>query len=161
MQCPKCAHQNPDSSTECQKCGVIFAKIKTRPPRPPAAPATAPGKQSKLALYFVAGCAVLAVGLWLWVFSLSSQPEASPSVLGDARQSELNDNLAMRGGIAFNYHDVAWHAVNTYGYDCPVIVAKSERRPDGFYLITCQNGEKLRVYHRIGKHPKITGRFGD
>lgn len=52
--------------------------------------------------------------------------------------------------------DLAWHALNTYGWDCSEVVSKGEPTPDGYFVITCANGTKLRVYPRRGQHPSIT-----
>jgi len=52
--------------------------------------------------------------------------------------------------------DLAWHALNTYGWDCSEVVAKGETTPEGYFIITCANGTKLRVYPRERQHPRIT-----
>lgn len=56
--------------------------------------------------------------------------------------------------------DLAWHALNTYGWDCSEVVSKDKPTGDGSFVITCSNGKKFRVYPRQGKHPKITNMQG-
>ncbi len=52
--------------------------------------------------------------------------------------------------------DLAWHALNTYGWDCDEVVNRGAPMRDGYYVITCSSGKKLRVYPRPGQHPRIT-----
>ncbi len=52
--------------------------------------------------------------------------------------------------------DLAWHALNTYGWDCDEVVNRGTPMRDGRYVITCSSGKKLRVYPRPGQHPRIT-----
>jgi len=52
--------------------------------------------------------------------------------------------------------DLAWYAVNTYGLDCAEVVSKGELTAEGYFVITCSNGKKLRVYPRKRRPPKIT-----
>ena len=52
--------------------------------------------------------------------------------------------------------DLAWHALNTYGWDCEEVTGQEAPTSEGFFVITCSSGEKLRVYPRQGQHPKIT-----
>lgn len=56
--------------------------------------------------------------------------------------------------------DIAWHAVNTYGWDCDEVVSKDEMNSDGYFCIECSSGLKLRVYPRQGQHPRITNLNG-
>lgn len=56
--------------------------------------------------------------------------------------------------------DLAWHAVNTYGWDCEEVVSKDELNSDGYFCIKCSSGLKLHVYPRQGQHPKITNESG-
>jgi hypothetical protein len=55
--------------------------------------------------------------------------------------------------------DLAWHAKNTYGWNCNSVVRKAPQT-GGFYFITCGNGKRLRVYPRANKHPRITNENG-
>lgn len=56
--------------------------------------------------------------------------------------------------------DLAWHAVNTYGWDCEEVWSRGEVNSDGYFFITCSSGKILRVYPRPGQHPKITASDG-
>jgi len=55
--------------------------------------------------------------------------------------------------------DLAWHATNTYGWDCNEVIEIGESNGD-YYYITCNSGLKLRVYPREGLHPRITNEYG-
>lgn len=68
--------------------------------------------------------------------------------------------------------DLAWHAYNTYGWECEQVVSKSnpikingielkdKRRISQikgvYYVVACSSGIKLRVYPRYNWHPIIT-----
>lgn len=55
--------------------------------------------------------------------------------------------------------DIAWHALNTYGWDCNEVISRGELNapvPRGYFIVTCANGTKLRVYPREHQHPRIT-----
>lgn len=56
--------------------------------------------------------------------------------------------------------DLAWHAQNTYGWDCAEVTVRHESSSEGYFFIECSSGKKLRVYPRTGKHPKITNEYG-
>ncbi|WP_424947107.1 hypothetical protein [Candidatus Spongiihabitans sp.] len=56
--------------------------------------------------------------------------------------------------------DLAWHAQNTYGWDCAEVASKRENTSSEYFIIECASGKKLRVYMRDGKHPKITNESG-
>ena len=55
--------------------------------------------------------------------------------------------------------DIAWHALNTYGWDCEQVVS---RGPDkgGYFTVTCSSGKRLRVYPRSSQHPRVTNETG-
>jgi len=57
--------------------------------------------------------------------------------------------------------DLAWHALNTYGWDCEEVTKQDVPSKDGYYVITCSSGKKLRVYPRSQQHPRITNSNGD
>jgi hypothetical protein len=57
--------------------------------------------------------------------------------------------------------DLAWHAKNTYGWDCEEVVSKTGMNSDGYFYIECSSGLKLRVYPRQGQHPRVTNENGD
>lgn len=56
--------------------------------------------------------------------------------------------------------DLAWHARNTYAWDCSEVVKKEQKTDKPYFFIECGNGTRLRVYPRPGKHPKITNSDG-
>ena len=56
--------------------------------------------------------------------------------------------------------DLAWHAQNSYGWDCPEVISRGEMTSGGYFFIECSSGKKLRVYPRPGQHPKITNENG-
>ena len=82
-----------------------------------------------------------------------------------ASQSEYNRDITKATtSEGLSNADLAWHALNTYGWDCDQVVSRESTGPDGFYAITCSSGLRLRVYPRPGQHPKITnerGGYGD
>jgi hypothetical protein len=52
--------------------------------------------------------------------------------------------------------DLAWHAQNTYGWDCDEVIKQDPPTNDGYYVITCGSGKKFRIYPRPQRHPRIT-----
>ena len=56
--------------------------------------------------------------------------------------------------------DLAWHAQNTYGWDCAEVTSIWEMTSDGYFFIECTSGKKFRVYPRFGTHPKIKNESG-
>ena len=52
--------------------------------------------------------------------------------------------------------DLAWHAQNTYGWDCSEVVSRGKKSSAGYFVIKCSSGTELRVYPRKTLHPKIT-----
>ena len=52
--------------------------------------------------------------------------------------------------------EIVWHAENTYGFQCREIVERIDAGET--VLVDCVGGERLRVYPRPGKHPKIERR---
>ena len=57
--------------------------------------------------------------------------------------------------------DLAWHAYNTYGWECEEVVSVGPPQAGGFYYITCISGEKFRVYPRKGQYPQIKNAQGN
>jgi hypothetical protein len=94
--------------------------------------------------------AVALAVLLLPVYAVVGEPsKASESAYNtDIRKATTSTGLTKA--------DLAWHAVNTYGWDCSEVVAKGEPTPEGYFIITCANGTKLRVYPRERQHPRIT-----
>lgn len=70
------------------------------------------------------------------------------------------------------YSDIAWHAQNTYGWNCSEVISLGQEiQTDGkelkdpaliseitgtYSIATCSSGEKLRVYPRYNTYPIIT-----
>jgi len=78
-----------------------------------------------------------------------------------AVQSSYNEDIReATASQGLTKADLAWQAQNTYGWDCAEVVSKGEMTPNGYFFIECSSGEKLRVYPRTGKHPKITNAGG-
>ncbi len=88
--------------------------------------------------------------LMLSSFSCFAEPTkaAQSSYEQDIRRATTSEGLTKA--------DLAWHALNTYGWDCDEVVNRGAQMRDGYYVITCSSGKKLRVYPRPGQHPRIT-----
>jgi hypothetical protein len=89
MECPKCHHIQTDSCTECERCGLVFAKYRPRPPRggsaTPPAPHADPSRLSRVFDYllflkrtdgsvgplYARAVLLLLLFLWSWWFWLS------------------------------------------------------------------------------------------
>lgn len=56
--------------------------------------------------------------------------------------------------------DLAWHALNTYGWDCSEVIAEKQSPAEKYSMITCSSGLKLRVYRRSDAHPIIRNMKG-
>ena len=95
------------------------------------------------------------IGLLVFPFWASgAEPtKASQSVYDrDIRQATTSEGLTKA--------DLAWHALKTYGWDCEEVVSRGSPTAQGYYVITCRSGTKLRVYPRNGQHPRITNILG-
>jgi hypothetical protein len=78
-----------------------------------------------------------------------------------ASQSVYNRNIRLATtSEGLTKADLAWHAVNTYGWDCEEVLSKGNHTKGGFFVITCSSGKSLRVYPRSGQHPRITNMKG-
>jgi len=109
------------------------------------------------------------VFLVLFVFSVppstTDQPQQPTSSSGNAAESAIQRDWERgtfkRATISegLSNADLAWHALNTYGWDCSAVTSRGEMQGDFFY-ITCANGVRLRVYPRSGQHPRITNERG-
>lgn len=84
-----------------------------------------------------------------------SEPTKAPQSVyeHDVRRATTSEGLTKA--------DIAWHAVNTYGWDCEEVVKQDAPTRDGYYVVTCSSGKKLRVYPRPQQHPRITNISGD
>jgi len=87
----------------------------------------------------------------------ASAPKAEPTL---ASESEYNRDITKATtSQGLSNADIAWHALNTYGWDCEEVVARESQMGD-YFVVACANGTKLRVYPRAGQHPRITNSGG-
>jgi len=79
-----------------------------------------------------------------------------------ASQSPYNKNYRLATTSKnLSKADLAWHAKNTYGYDCAEVHSKREIASGGdILLIACTSGKQLRVILRTGQHPIVTDKVG-
>ena len=84
--------------------------------------------------------------------NLEPTKASSSSYNQDMRRATTSDGLSKA--------DLAWHAQNTYGWDCPEVVSKSAMNSEGYFFIKCTSGKRFRVYPRSGQHPRITNESG-
>lgn len=84
--------------------------------------------------------------------SSESNKAASSSYNQDIRKATTSRGLSKS--------DLAWHAQNTYGWDCSQVISKDKMTSGGYFMINCSNGKQFRVYPRAGQHPKITNARG-
>ena len=92
--------------------------------------------------------AVAVFVLPVWARSAEPTKASQSSYEKDIRKATTSESLTKA--------DLAWHAMNTFGWDCEEVVSKEELTKDGYFIITCSSGKKLRVYPRQGQHPRIT-----
>jgi len=96
------------------------------------------------------------VPLILFLSACGKEPEPTKagqsSYNNDIRQATTSNGLSKA--------DMAWHAQNTYGWDCAQVVSQGEMSSEGYFYIECSSGKKLRVYPRSGTHPRITNESG-
>lgn len=100
---------------------------------------------------------LLLIGLVLldWPFLVMAREPTKAS------ESLYNSNILLATtSEGLTNADLAWHAANTYGWNCSEVVSKGNPTKDGYFLITCSNGKKFRVYPRNGQHPRITNMKG-
>lgn len=73
-----------------------------------------------------------------------------------AEDSEFNHDLShAHSSRDLSKADLAWHALNTYGWDCSEVVSEQQPPKEKYSVITCSSGLKLRVYRRSDAHPLI------
>lgn len=78
-----------------------------------------------------------------------------------AEQSSYNSDISQATTSSnLSKADLAWHAQNTYGWDCEEVVSREDMTTDDYFFITCSSGKKLRVYLRQSQHPKIMNESG-
>lgn len=96
------------------------------------------------------------VSLILLLVACGKEPEPTK-----AEQSQYNNDIRQATtSSGLSKADLAWHAQNTYGWDCAQVVSQGEMTSEGYFFIECSSGKKLRVYPRAGQHPKITNESG-
>jgi hypothetical protein len=96
---------------------------------------------------------VLVASISLFNNASAEPSKASESVYNiDIRRATTSENLTNA--------DIAWHAINTYGWNCKEVISRGKMTSEGFYVVGCSSGKSLRVYPRPGKHPKITNSQG-
>ena len=83
--------------------------------------------------------------------------QASPAKeVTKAEDSEFNHDLSnAHSSRNLSKADLAWHALNTYGWDCSEVVSEQQPPTTKYSVITCSSGLKLRVYRRSDAHPII------
>lgn len=101
----------------------------------------------------VAGCGIV-VATHACITNSAEPTKAVQSVYEhDIRRATTSEGLTKA--------DIAWHAVNTYGWDCEEVVKQDTPTRDGDFVVTCSSGKRLRVYPRPQQHPRITNISGD
>lgn len=109
-----------------------------------------------LLLYFVGGMTIAGT-----VGFLGPPLEAERGHYRNARIG-FHDLASLRTSHGLSSADVAWHAVNTYGWPCENVIAReSTSRHGADYLLTCSNGTRLLEYSRADAHPRITNIDGN
>lgn len=95
----------------------------------------------------------VAVAVTMSAVSAGEPTRASQSVYeGDISQARTSENLTLA--------DLAWHAKNTYGWPCEEVDSRGTATAEGYFVITCKGGARLRVYPRPNQHPRITNLRG-
>lgn len=117
----------------------------------------------------VPGCLpVLSTGFFIFLLagvfgkSCTSETSSYRHDLSKASESTYNQDYSrVNTSYALSNAELAWHAKNTYGWDCSRVIWKGEMTSDGYFPIKCSNGTRLRVYLRQGQHPRITNSSGN
>lgn len=101
----------------------------------------------------------LAMFSTMFLASCGSSTPSKPKT--KASQSSYNsDIMAARTSKGLSNADLAWHALNTYGWDCSEVVKRGSKNSQGYFLIECSSGKKFRVYPRSNAHPRVTNSSG-
>ena len=97
---------------------------------------------------------IVLAACWLWCGSASAEPTKAEesTYVTDISNAHTSRNLTKA--------DLAWHALNTYGWDCEEVIAEKLLPNQPFSMITCSNGLKLRAYRRSDAHPIIRNMKG-
>ena len=112
--------------------------------------------------------------LFIFLFLINSSKEELKTKASESRYNEMSPTEYYKEMKSENlqYADIAWHAQNTYGWNCSEIISLGENistnakelkdqylisQTIGYYNIaTCSSGEKLRIYPRSNTYPIIT-----
>ncbi len=79
MRCPKCGFEQVPAAA-CQRCGVIYGRIRAAPPsrHPPSAPLPPPDQPTWSWLWGIVALALLAAGVWRWPRPANDTPRPDP-----------------------------------------------------------------------------------
>lgn len=185
IQCSSCQELGSDKTGLCTFCGsslqrkvadpgsALIAETQ-RTSRPPptatstpahtyadlfneAEPETAPIAQTTQKPGNAFGAAIGAALLIWWM--LPDTPEKPAAFAGSASESSHKYSTAEAARPSSEPEDLAWHAQNSYGWNCPAIVSRSDDQ-GGFFYVKCSSGKYLRVYPRAGTYSRITNEDG-
>jgi len=98
--------------------------------------------------FLLLATAFVVLGLAAYAFAEEPRKANESAYNTDSRKANTSEGLTKA--------DLAWHATHTYGWDCSEVVSKGAPTLDGYFIITCANGTKLRVYPRKQRQPRIT-----
>lgn len=144
VSCKTCGQSISKNAKTCPHCGEENRTTTTA--------AKAPGFLSVLLIIFAIA--------W-FVGKLSGSDPGEGNKPSAANQSSYNNDIRQATtSSGLSKADMAWHAQNTYGWDCAQVVSKGEMTSEGYFFIDCSSGKKLRVYPRAGQHPRITSESG-
>jgi hypothetical protein len=99
------------------------------------------------------------------VYAVGVERQRTPLKSSGAQPTKANESIYEKSVLQattsdrLTNADLAWHALNTYGWDCEEVVRRDEQKGD-YFMITCKNGKRLRVYPREGQHPVIRNARG-
>lgn len=91
-----------------------------------------------------------------WIFAMVLWSGVAAAELTRADESAFDHDFSnINSSRNLSKADLAWHAVNSFGWDCEEVV--DQQFPPGlkYSVITCGNGLKLRVYPRKDAFPVI------
>lgn len=93
-----------------------------------------------------------ALACWCGVVSAEPTKATDSTYETDISGAHTSQNLTKA--------DLAWHALNTYGWMCPEVIDEKSVPGEKYTVITCADGLKLRVYRRPDAHPIIRNMKG-
>jgi hypothetical protein len=92
--------------------------------------------------------------LLLWAGAAQAEPTRADQSAFDHDFSNIHSSKNLSKA------DLAWHALNTYGWMCSEVIDEKVVPGQKYTVITCADGLKLRVYRRPDAHPIITNMKG-